>query len=92
MAFIDDKKSVMKEVQQIKRLFLEASKRSHRLSVEFLWEEEESPMWNKTVDGEAVSLFLDQLHETSFANAESLENLNALISNGRASRGGDARS
>ena len=92
MAFIDDKKSVMKEVQQIKRLFVEAGKRSHRLGVEFLWEEKESPTWNKTVDGEAVSDFLEQLSETSALNAESLENLNALISNGRASRGGDARS
>ena len=92
MAFIDDKKSVMKEVQQIKRLFVDASKRSHRLGVEFLWNEEESPTWNKTVDGEAVSDFLEQLSETSALNAESLENLNVLILHSRASRGGDARS
>ena len=92
MAFIDDKKSVMKEVQQIKRLFVDASKRSHRLGIEFLWEEKESPTWNKTVDGEAVSDFLEQLSETSALNAESLENLNLLILHSRASRGGDARS
>ena len=92
MAFIDDKKSVMKEVQQIKRLLLDASKRSHRLGIEFLWEEKESPTWNKTVDGEAVSDFLEQLSETSAENAKSMEWLNALVSNGRDIRGDGARS
>lgn len=92
MRFIDDKKSVMKEIQQIKRLLEEVSKRSNRLGIEFLWGEEDSPLWEKDVDGEEISTFLDELSETSAANAQSVEWLNALVSNGKDIRGDDARS
>lgn len=92
MSFIDDKKSVMKEIQQIKRLLEDVSKRSNRLGIEFLWGEEESPNWEKDLDGEKICTFLEQLSETSAENAKSVEWLNALVSNGRDIRGGDARS
>lgn len=92
MAFIDDKKSVMKEIQQIKGLLEQASKRADRLSVEFCWDCEESPCWVEDLYPESISKFLDALSETSAENARTMERLNVMVSNGRASRGGDARS
>ena len=92
MRFIDDKKSVMKEIQQIKKLLEEVSKRSNRLGIEFLWGEEDSPLWEKDVDGQKICTFLDQLSETSADNAQSVEWLNVLVSNGKDIRGDDARS
>ena len=92
MAFIDDKKSVMKEIQQIKGLLEQAGKRADRLSVEFCWDCEESPCWVDDLYPDAISRFLDDLAATSAENAESMERLNVMVNNGRASRGGDARS
>lgn len=92
MSFIDDKKSVMREIQQIKQLLVDVSKRSNRLGIEFLWGEEESPNWEKDLDSEKICVFLEQLSETSAENAKSMEWLNALVSNGRDIRGDGARS
>lgn len=92
MSFIDDKKSVMREIQQIRGLLEDVSKRSNRLGIEFLWGEEESPNWEKDLDGEKICVFLEQLSETSAENAKSMEWLNALVSNGRDIRGDGARS
>ena len=92
MSFIDDKKSVMREIQQIKQLLVDVSKRSNRLGIEFLWGEEESPNWEKDLDSEKICVFLEQLSETSAETAKSMEWLNALVSNGRDIRGDGARS
>ena len=92
MSFIDDKKSVLKEITQIRKLLEEVSKRSNRLGIEFLWGEQDSPKWEKNLDSEKICTFLEQLSETSADNAQSVEWLNVLVLNGRDIRGDDARS
>ena len=92
MALVEEKKALLKELQEISRHIDTVGKRAKRLSIEFDCTEPADCSWVKDLDFEALADWLDGLAENCDETRDTMSQISAAVLNGTASRGDGSRS
>ena len=92
MAYVEEKKALLKEIQSIAGLVERASQRAYRLSHEFNFVEPEDCPWNKDIDLEKLSDWFEDMGEACNETFRTMELIQRDILNGTHRRGDGSRS